>query len=134
MVWLLDRVRRLEDLYSKQRARRSASRRKTATIDQLWLMTEAFYYFAFRFRQVLRSAGFKNFDPVGVREVRNFLIEHPQKKAGIVLQTLQFGDKNGPVLKPFGGSEESVRDPGLYVNAREFQEKLERALTRAEAG
>src|SRR4051794_26219748 len=42
----------------------------------------SFYFLAWRVREVLRSnpfPGFAKFDPIGVRNVRNHLIEHPEK-------------------------------------------------------
>ena len=96
MVWLLERVHRLEDCYSRlhdlqhpdlperegRRSRRTS--RMMAITDEVWLMTEAFYYFAWRFRQVFRDAGFRNFDPVGVRKVRNQLIRRRRARSSAV--------------------------------------------------
>ena len=52
---------------------------------EIKLIGEAFYYFAWRARQALRAKDGLNltFDPIGVRDVRNRLIEHSDRKDGV---------------------------------------------------
>jgi len=57
---------------------------------------ESFYYIAFRVKEILThiSGGrnifpeFKNFNAIGLRNVRNHLLEHPEKHGGEVLGSL----------------------------------------------
>jgi hypothetical protein len=56
-------------------------------IFELKLLAEAFYYFAARLIKILQHfPHLKNFDPLGVRNVRNHLIEHPDKASSGVTQ------------------------------------------------
>ena len=98
---------------------------------QLEVHGEAFYYFAFRLRQVLKNGvdGFKNFDPIGVRDVRNHLIEHADRGGGVMDRNHMFNCPEGLVIKPFGGSNGRYQeDRGLYPNATEFIDELLRLL------
>jgi hypothetical protein len=73
----------------------------------------------------------KNFDPPGVRNVRNHLIEHPDKaSSGITQQNWSFGGEAGPAFKNTRRpNQETVPiDRGLFINAAELRDKLERKL------
>lgn len=101
------------------------------------LYTEAFYYFAFRVYCIAREGlvpGLTAFRCDGVRDVRNHLIEHPDGRSSLVaIQGFGGGGDSGPVLKP-GRYEHQVglwEDRGLFVNAREFKEGLEKSLMTA---
>lgn len=101
--------------------------------DEIELATESFYYFGFRFQDILKTILKISYEPKGIRQVRHDLIEHAQR-AGADDQTFVYGlDMNwGPVIKPFGERRNDVQDAGLYVNAVEAIRDLERALTAVE--
>lgn len=86
---------------------------------------EAFYYFAWRLCGVLRRVnGFGGFEAAGVREVRNALIEHPEKRRGVLNCSFVFDCSEGLILKPWGGGSDRVHDRGLYANAKDLAEEL----------
>ena len=100
--------------------------------DDIRLYGEAFYYFAFRVKDtldVLKREGQINltFDPIGVRTIRNRMIEHPDKHDGMYVLSWHFDCPEGLVLDG-GIREPSGLDKGLYPNADEFIEKLMRKL------
>ena len=100
------------------------------------MLTEAFYYFAFRFREVVRRIpGFANFDAVGVRDVRNHLIEHPERTSKVLGGSFKHGGPEGPVLKPIRSEAQKdvSLDRGLFVNAAEMRDELQRRLARVSA-
>ena len=107
---------------------------RTSAIGQdVEMFTEAFYYFAFRFREVVRKVpGFKKFEAVGIRDVRNHLIEHPEKKSKVLGGSFQHGGAEGPVLKPMRSEAQKgiFVDRGLFVNAAEMHDELVRRLDR----
>jgi hypothetical protein len=101
-------------------------------IDQVETYVEAFYYFAFRLRTLMRNApGWENFESRGVRDVRNHLLEHPK----VILSSFSIGGPNGPVLRAarYVGEETPWEDRGLFVNARELIEALRTAMRKAPA-
>lgn len=103
-------------------------RRYGELIEEVQLLTEAFYYFAFRAMKMLQLLpnlpdlpALKGFDAVGVRVVRNQLIEHPDFPS----RGFQMGAERGPVLGlRFDSDPKDPQDAGLYANAVEFREKL----------
>jgi hypothetical protein len=103
------------------------------------LLTESFYYFAFRVRQILRNKTspflyLHQFDSQGVRNVRNHLIEHPEgNDSRVFSQVFSFSQDSGMHLKA-GRTEQEVgkhEDSGLKANAAEFVSKLNAALVKA---
>ena len=104
------------------------------------MLAEAFYYFAFRIRRIVRGnefpfPGFKSFESVGARDVRNHLIEHPEGGASRVLnQTWSWTPDSGPALKTARHEWESSDfvDKGFAANSTEyciaFGECLDRGL------
>lgn len=97
-------------------------------------LTEGFYYCAHRIRQIFRDKkkpfpGLSNFEAVGLREVRNNLLEHPD----VVAWSFGVGADNGPVLKGArtDADRDAPHDKGLYPNAQEFADQLENTLRRA---
>jgi hypothetical protein len=97
-------------------------------------LTEAFYYFASRLRDVLREFPLLgNFESKGVRDVRHHLIEHPEKVSKIFQQSIAYGDEFGPRLKVGtpAGSGARFSDNGLYANAEEFAQNLTDKLQNA---
>jgi hypothetical protein len=114
--------------------------------DEVRLFTETFYFVAWRLSEILSRkgslafSGFRNFDAPGVRNVRNKLIEHPERPdSGNFLQHIVVTDA-GPVLKSSsmvlhsatGRTEpesESV-DRGLFINAQELHDELVKHLRK----
>lgn len=92
------------------------------------LYGEAFYYFAWRARQALETCGVR-FDPKGVKQVRNHMIEHPDGSKGIPVLCWVMDCPQGLLLEP-KATDMPGADPGLYPNAQEYIEKL---LPRLEA-
>lgn len=103
------------------------------------LLTESFYYFSFRIRQILRNKDhqfphLKNFESIGVRDVRNHLIEHPNgQQSQIFNQTFMWTQDSGMHLKSGRHDSESSNfaDVGLKANAKEFAKELGTLLDRA---
>ena len=131
-----DAVQRAPAPSDKERVRASpASRQRkshaSALNFELKLSTEAFYYFAARFIKVLNCfPELKHFEAPGVRNVRNHLIEHP----GVTDQSWGYSANTGPALKSIGprppGKENVPLDAGLFVNAAELRDLLERRLRK----
>jgi len=104
-----------------------------STSDLIHLNTTTFYWVAWRSKEIVCSLPeLSAFNPVGVRQVRNKLIEHPHKGTThpALMTDFSIGSMNGPILK-------AVRDDlgkgdgfdiGLYANADEFTFKLESIL------
>jgi hypothetical protein len=116
--------------------------------NDVWLFTETFYCIAWRLREVLnirKPASFPNLqkiDGLGIRSVRNLLIEHPEDQKDKPNYEQTMTDTNdGPVLKSLEvridgqtGQSSSAKDSvdrGLYINAQEFKDEMERAITKA---
>jgi hypothetical protein len=109
---------------------------------EVTLFTESFYFFAWRVREVLRAKepfGFMKLKAHGIRDVRNRLLEHPEKHEKNFDQSL-IVTTNGPALKTTtfvvraGGRSEPANesvDRGLFVNAREFHDELLQILRKA---
>jgi hypothetical protein len=101
---------------------------------EIKVLTEAFYYCASRARDVVQMLpGLKKFEAKGVRDVRNWLLEHPEKDASRVIEDgFSFSLENGPVIKGVRRADkvDVFPDRGLYVNANEFATQLEQRLQR----
>jgi len=104
---------------------------------EIEVFTESFYYLAHRTRVILRNSifpfqGLKSFECEGVRNVRNKLLEHPEKEGKILVQNFGMGGEQGPTLKPDRpeGQENIFPDAGLRANTLEFKDNLERLLDR----
>ena len=98
---------------------------------------EAFYYLAWRAREALSEIGFK-VNAVGLRDVRNRLIEHPTGPGGFMVSLWMFDCPEGLVLTPVhlrsGAPAGAPTDRGLYPNAQEFIDKLLPKLEAALSG
>jgi hypothetical protein len=97
------------------------------TPDVLKAHGEAFYYFAFRARDALEAIpGIDlKFDPVGVRNVRNHMLEHPDSAHGLMVSWWQYDCPEGLILAPGSAAGQArFTDKGLYPNAQEFIDKL----------
>jgi hypothetical protein len=97
------------------------------------VLTDAFYYLAFRTRIALQSLPkLESFECVPVRDVRNHLLEHPEG-GNSNLVNLSFGwlRPGGPVIKPvrYAGQQGKFADIGLFSAAENFQIKLDTLLT-----
>ena len=103
------------------------------------LLTESYYYFAFRLRQLLRNSAhpfvsLASFESVGVRNVRNHLIEHPEGKSSKIFnRTFSWTKESGMHLKTGRQVWESSEfiDAGFVANSGEFNTSLNAALDRA---
>lgn len=100
---------------------------------EMRVLTEAFYYCAGRARAVLRAVypALGQFEAVGVRDVRNQLLEHPEGKNSTVIENgTSFGFDCGPVIKGVRRVDKVhiFPDKGLYINAQEFATNLEAKL------
>ncbi len=103
------------------------------------LLTESYYYFAFRLRQILRNSahpfvGLASFESVGVRDVRNHLIEHPEGKSSRIFnRTFSWAQESGMHLKTGRQAWESSEfiDAGFVANSDEFNISLSASLDRA---
>lgn len=100
---------------------------------EIRVLTEAFYYFAWRIREIARGMpDLSSFECKGVRTVRNHLIEHPEKTSRVFAQSFAFDGGQGPVLKGQLVSEsKEFQDHGLYPNAEEFMSAFLAVLGRA---
>ena len=99
-------------------------------------MVEAFYYFAFRLRQVIRQLpDLSNFECEGVRNVWNKLLEHPEgRDSGVIHGAFGYGDtETGPVLKMlrFPLKNTLWQDAGLWINAKELAQNLTEKINAA---
>jgi len=108
---------------------------------EMELLTESFCYLAHRTKKIIQNnndlysfEGLKSFESKGVRDVRNQLIEHPEKvKDGrIFFQSFGMGGDRGPNLKPIvtEEQEEKFPDAGLETNSKEFKDNLEKLLDK----
>jgi hypothetical protein len=107
-------------------------RRISEITDELEFLTEAFYYFAFRLRRILKVLpGLAGFECEGIRDVRNKLIEHPeQRDSNVYILSFGHGGIQGPVIKALRHDNQSdvFVDRGLFVNAIELTKSLEKRL------
>lgn len=103
--------------------------------DELVFFTEAFYLVAWRLVEVLNRSGPLAFHPLGpiaargVRDVRNQLIEHPEKTSRLFQRSARVAaDGRGPALKTL---PKGSIDRGLFVNAQELHDQLVSGLQAA---
>jgi hypothetical protein len=95
------------------------------------LDAETFYSVAWRVRENCEVIKNKidpeidlTFEPIGVRDVRHHLIEHPGKDDGEYVLSWMFDCPEGLILQPSWSDGSGGIDKGLYPNADEFIEKL----------
>jgi hypothetical protein len=103
------------------------------TGDQIEIHTESFYWIAHRTGAVIRlMPGLRTFKAVGVRSVRNWLLEHVEGPGGSTNIGIGWGSSVGLDGVIIGGNGPTIatliagKDQGLYPNATEFFEKVER--------
>src|SRR5262245_34862453 len=101
-------------------------------MDRMEVYTENFYWIAFRLQQIVTNLpGLGKFKSVGVRNVRNKLIAHPEKSdSGITFGNIGTRSDTGPVVRVVRrlGQFDKWTDKGLKPNALEYAEGLERLL------
>lgn len=102
------------------------------------LLTESFYYFAFRLRNLLRHKEnrfihLSQFESPGVRDVRNKLIEHAEKELQIFNQTWSWTKEVGMQLKSSrkDWEDKNFYDAGFKINSREFIDNLSSKIENA---
>jgi hypothetical protein len=92
---------------------------------------EAFYWFAWRTRQAFDFVpGLKSFDCPLVRNIRNRLMEHPEKGAGFATGNFIIGE-GGPIVRPPPKEKLAEWDQGLFPNATEYFDNMIGMLERA---
>jgi hypothetical protein len=134
-----------------------ARKQHSAALLELRILLEAFYQSAWRVIVLLDDRD-KPFEGVGklkrkcngVRNVRNHLIDHPEKESRIFVQNFSYGDPEGPKLKfvhqgetvfaedgsplsslePANPANRDWLDEGLYVNAAEMVKVLGGMLSK----
>ena len=107
---------------------------------EMELFCECFHFIAFRVREILKYKNknsyifpdLKSFEAKGVRDVRNHLIQHPERHGGLLVNSFSV-DIDGPKLKPCfqEGDVPDSRDNGLWSNANEFKNNLEKIIKEA---
>ena len=103
---------------------------------ELEIITECFYHFAFRLREILQTyhPAFEGFESKAIRDVRNHLLVHPEKqgKDAKIFPSFGFSDdlNIGPRIKDYNGGNHLNQDKGLFVNASEFRESLIKHFNR----
>ena len=94
-------------------------------VDRMELFTESFYWVAHRGAVAIRQLpGLRSFEATGVRDVRNNVLEHPEKRHGVPALAFGWGSpsNSGPTIATATWNY----DKGLYVNAIEFFEEVKR--------
>jgi hypothetical protein len=118
-AWLLRDFRRSE-LHFQEGGRVTHDWPPRGLAEELRLYGEAFYYFAWRGREALDAAGIR-FDPIGVRNVRNRMIEPPDAKNGVLASFWTLNCPEGLILAALHARG---LDKGLYPDAEEYISKL----------
>ena len=109
---------------------------------EMELLSESFYYLAGRARTIIKHKdkplpGLTRFECAGVRNTRNKLLEHPESSdSGVHTLSFGWGTPRGPIIKAIRLSSQTdiFPDNGLYENAVEFRDNLERAIQTALRG
>lgn len=151
LVWLIEHVRSLcqrsfdrnRQLYQLAQGAQSEDALKQFGVeqlevhDQIELHTEMFYWIAWRMRGAIRAMpGLHSFEAVGVRKVRNHILEHVDRRGGVPSTGFGWGGGAGPDGVLVGGKGPTIatmlegEDKGLYCNAEEFFTELERVTQR----
>ncbi len=109
--------------------------RRFLQVDRTRILTETFYFICGRIGELLKERDWIPYvgDPgfIGAYQVRHKLLEHFDADQAPFEQGPSFGVSglDGPMLQP-GMSREWI-DKGLYPNARELAEVLERRIANA---
>lgn len=96
--------------------------------DDMQIFTECAYLLAWRtVGAVSKLPGLTGFKPVGVRDVRNKLIEHVDgKDIGILMSSFGWGQPQGPVVRALRTEDKKdlFPDAGLFVNMTDYCQDL----------
>ncbi|WP_310540370.1 hypothetical protein [Phenylobacterium sp.] len=128
--WGLEQREGIEAAMAEWRTRTQGPQARTYFADSDWmeLLTEQFYLIAFRAGRIIESLpGMKGFGAVGVRNVRNQLIEHNDGTDSLVFNGgFAFGGSQGPVVAAVRTDQQPGhwQDAGLFLNAQEFARAL----------
>lgn len=94
-------------------------------------LCDAFYVCAFRIIDLAKVSGLFNLKAIGVRNVRNLFVIHPDKHKGVIEYSFGAGGgRIGPVYKPAQRPEQAANftDEGLFANALVFADQLTHQL------
>lgn len=125
--WIISKIKFLEIQFFKKQ---ESGEFEWSLFYEIEILTEAFYHLAFRIRDIIRKnhPQLHSFETVGVRDVRNHLLVHPEgrKEEAKLFSTFSLtGEPNiGPRIKSYLGPEGSTTDNGLYPNSKEFNDNL----------
>lgn len=139
------RLRQLDYLLEQARVRANERAGDVETaVEHAITYAECFYLIAWRVRIALTSHGkpLGAFEPEGVKQVRNWLIVHPDRHRDSPPLPSWAVSGDGDIRLSLGGRWTGVagipdtprptyRDPGLLANAEEFRVKLEAFLEQA---
>jgi hypothetical protein len=122
--WLLIEIQRSEvEMAAINASLQDTSARRWLLLTEMHTLSEAFYYIAFRTRQLLRSLpDFKDWDAAGVTFGRNLLIEHPSAALQVDASGSMHSSGAGMIFGIRVAGEK--KDKGLHANAEEFRDKL----------
>lgn len=134
--WGLEQREGIEASMAEWRTRTQGPQARTSFADSDWmeLLTEQFYLIAFRAGRIIESLpGMKGFGPVGVRNIRNQLIEHNDGADSLVFNGgFASGGSQGPVVAAVRSDHQPDhwQDAGLFLNAQEFARALTEKINR----
>ncbi|TIP72182.1 hypothetical protein [Mesorhizobium sp.] len=110
-------------------------KRQSELMELIELYSDVFYWVAARAMKASNYLpGLKPFVASGIRDVRNHLVEHPEKADSRIFNGgFGFGMPSGPVLAAMRTDQQPSfwKDPGLFVNVGEFCNKFTQALRAA---
>lgn len=108
--------------------KKNVAKNQYVLLQEMETMAECFYWIAHRTRSVIRFIPkLQNFESKGARDVRNKLIEHPEKPdSKILTQSFSIDAERGVVIKAVRLYDENQdwKDQGIYKNFSNFQEDL----------
>lgn len=97
-------------------------------VEDMQIFTDCAYLLAWRACGAIGNLpGLKGFKPVGVRDVRNKLIEHVEgKDVGTLMSSFGWGQPQGPVVRAIRTEDKKdlFPDAGLFVNMTEYSNDL----------
>lgn len=123
--WLINRAKFLNDTIISAPTTYDFDR-----MEELEIITEAFYHFAWRVKEIIDHHPKLEIKKTKVGRVRNNLIQHPEKEGNKQKSypSFEVGDHNGPKIKSYKGPDDSYQDEGLFINAEDFIQKLSKLI------
>ena len=126
--YLGSEVVRFQHLFETELPKEGEVENRTDPLFQMTLLTDSFYFIAFRFLDLVNSPdkplpGLHGLEARGVRDVRNHLLAHPEgRRSRVFTRSWGFDGSRGPVMKPFRSDDEPAvyADAGLFINAFEL--------------